>query len=114
MRNIINKISIIIFIIISNSNYAQNSEARLNTIFMESEIINEKISDNSLSNFNQSVNILLDLDDTYSFETAENSELRDEIGYNHSKIQQFYKGLKIEYSLLNIHVIDGEVTMVNG
>jgi bacillolysin len=114
MKNIKYKIFILISIVTSSINYAQNTEVTFENIFMNSETIHEKLGDNSLNNFNQSVHTLLDLDNNYSYETIANSELNETMGYSHSKIQEFYKGLKIEYSTLNIHVRNEEVIAVNG
>jgi len=42
------------------------------------------------------------------------SEFNDELGYKHQKFQQFYKGIKVENGLYNVHAKEGKIEVLNG
>jgi len=55
---------------------------------------------------------LYKLDKSYSYQTIRTTS--DVTGMSHERIQQFYKGIKVEFGTLITHSRDGKVVSVNG
>ncbi|MEW5677024.1 M4 family metallopeptidase [Flavobacterium enshiense] len=55
---------------------------------------------------------LFKLDKNYSYETIRTTS--DVTGMTHERIQQFYKGLKVEFGVFITHARDGKILSVNG
>jgi len=99
--------------------YSQESnESLIRSIFLEIDTSEISIRNNNRAgNF---LNTLFNVSNNYEFRnkiikgTREQIKEIDELGYVHERHEQYYKGIKIEYSDIRTHYLNDLLVLVNG
>lgn len=67
-----------------------------------------------LTDYNSYLLNKLNLGKEYSFVINPSTTFRDELGFEHTKVQQFFKGVKIADATINLHCKKGVINSING
>ena len=104
----------LLFILLINSiSFAQNKTSFENT-FVTLENTTKASRNSVIEAGSNVINSKLNLNSDYSFKNVTTKEISDELGEVHFKIQELYKGIKIEHAIINVHSKDEKIISFNG
>lgn len=94
---------------LTNEGMAQHNKYNEDVAYQKTLVLDAPSSkEHALSQFEK----LYKLDKNYSYQTIRTTT--DVTGMSHERMQQYYKGIKIEFGVLIIHSQEGKVVSVNG